>query len=733
MKQADKELHFNDYWRVVSKRRHVVMVLFALIVVLVSVYSFMATSIYRGTAQILFELEKNPTMSFSEGDSGYVQMKDTRSYFSTQKQIILSRTFADRVVRKLELDKNAYFIKKKDAHDGGGLIGGLLKSIKEILPASSVDSGDPFPNMSTQDELEPTLTDLVLMGVSVDLSSNGNILKVNYDSDNPKVAAVMANGIAATYIEHNLEIRVKPYRDAKDWLSARIVDLRSRVEGSQRTLQEYKEGEGIASFEANKNVVTQEYGEIVSQLVKVEARRQDAEVRYNQIKGVIDSPELLSTVPDIMNNLVIQNLRNEELKLKKDMKQLSEKYGAKHPRMIKVTTELDEVQRNLISEARKMLNSAKTEYEIAVSKEDFLKKRRDEQKEEVLGLSRKAIEFNVVAGEALSNKQFYEILLQKHQEAMLSSGINVSNAQVVDRAIIPDSPMSPDKLSNIMIASFIGLFFGVAGAFFTEYMDDTLKTSSDVEDILGLPFLCYIPSFLIQGKDIKKLPVVANPKSVVAEAYRTLRTGIIFSSAEKSLGALLVTSSIPAEGKTTTAANMAVSMAQTGERVLLIDADMRNHNVHKIFDMPNDIGLSNFLIGDKSLEESISKVSGVDNLHIITAGALTPNPSELLSSNKMKELVSKAHEDYDRIILDSPPVMPVADPLILSSIVDGVVMVVGGGTTSKDTVIASAQSLSGVKAKVVGVVLNNMSTRKSDLQQYYPYYHSYGDATEEKS
>ncbi|MDP3014028.1 MAG: polysaccharide biosynthesis tyrosine autokinase [Candidatus Subteraquimicrobiales bacterium] len=728
MQSQDEEIHLLDYLKVLSKRRRVAMTVFAIVVGLAAVYSFLTTPIYQGTAQLSVDLEKNATMTFTEGGTGYIQMKDSGEYFNTQKEILGSRAFADRVVRKLQIDKSAYFLEKKDKRKNSLfaiVVRNVKSAVNSLFPAKAVPA-NPFSNTGWQPELDPDLTDIILDEMGVEIGKASNLIKISYNSDNPNVAAAMANGIAGTYIEHNLNLRVKPFREAVEWLSAKVVESRSKVEDSEKTLQKYKEEKGIVSFEAKENVVTQKLQELVSQQVQAENRRQEAEVRYNQIKSVIDNPGLLTSVPDIMNNLVIQGLRNDELRLTRSISELSEKYGAKHPQMVKATSELEMVRKNLMAEARKMLNAAKTEYEIARNKEISLMRAMDAQKQEVLGLTRQAIDFNVVAGEAESNKQFYELLLKKMQEASLSSGINISNAQIVDGAIIPKDPAKPKKALNMILAATIGLFGGIFAAFFVEYMDNTVKTPEDVDEILGLPFLGFVPS--VEEKE--HLYMSSDSKSALAESYRTIRTSIMLSSAEKPPQVILITSAVPQEGKTTTAANLAMAMAQMGGNVVLIDADMRRPNIHKIFNLENSAGLSNAIVEHNS--PAIKTIPDFPDLSILVAGTMAPNPSELLSSERMKELLTELRARYDHVILDSSPLMAVSDPLVLSSLADGVILVVWGGMTGRDLIKKASQSLTGINAKILGVVLNKIAITKWNKYQYYQYYPYYQEESGKK-
>lgn len=724
MHSQNEEIHLLDYWRVLLKRRNIALTFFAVVAGMVAVYSFAATPIYQGTAQILVDMEKNPTMTFAEGGGAYIQMKDPNEYYSTQKEILKSRGFADRVVRKMQLDKNPYFLKKKEDIKNN-LLSFAWSSVKNAVTGLFPGGGkpfDPFPNVALQKEVDPALTDIVLSGIEVEAGRANNIMKIHYNSENPVVAAVMATGAASSYIEHNLDIRVNPFREAVEWLSSRVVESRAKVEETEKELQQYREGKGIVSFETKENVITQKLQELVSQLVQTEGKRQEAEIRYKQIKSVIDSPELLTTVPDIMNNLVIQGLRNDELTIKKQLSDLSDKYGAKHPQIVKANSQLEMVQKNIIAEARKMLNAAKTDYEIALSRETSLRRTIDGQKQEVLDLSRKAIDFNVLAGESGSNKQFYELLLKKLQEASLSSGINISNAQIVDSAVIPKSPIKPKKGRNMLFAMMAGLFGGIFLAFFVEYIDNTIKTTEDVDRILKLPFLGLVPSSDGKGP----LYISSDPKSLTAEAYRTIRTGIMLSSAEKPPQLIVVTSTVPEEGKTTTSANLAIAMAQMGEKVLVIDGDMRRHNLHEVFNLDNTIGISDVIVGRETLASAVKSISGMPNLNIITGGTLAPNPSELLGSNRMKELLTALRGKYDRIIIDSPPLMAFSDSLVLSRLADGVILVIWGGITGKDIVKKASQSLLGVNAKILGVVLNKLVITKKNYYYYHQYsYHDY--------
>ena len=722
MNIQQEEIHLRDYWLILRKHRRVAFTFFAVVVAVVVVYNFAATTVYQGTVQLLIDNERNQTLSFGEGGAAIIQQKDMVDYFNTQKAIIDSRTFADRVVRKLQLDKNPYFIAQKKK-SSGGIMANVTTFIRQLLPAkSNTKTAAQFPDYKFREELDPALTSMVLSGTTLEIGIKSNIFKIKFIATDPTVAAGIANGIAETYVENNLEIKVKPYRDAAEWLSARLVESRSRVGQTETRLQQYREGKGITSFD-KESVITQKLQELMTQQVEAEGKRHEAEIKYRQIMSVIDKPDLLTTVPDIMNNLVIQSLRTEELTLRRQISELSEKFGAKHPQIIKANSQLEMVKKNINLEARKMLNAAKADYEVARSRENSIRGAIAGQKQEVLSLSRKAIDFNVIADESGSNKQFYELLLKKFQEASLSGGLNVSNIQIVDTAMVDGGPIKPKRAKNILLALLVGLFGGASLAFFLEYMDDTIKTAEDVDKVLKLPLLDIVP---LTNPDKGPLFVLSDPKSNTAEAYRTIRTGIMLSSLdEEPFKVLLVTSAIPNEGKSTTAANLAVAMAQMGERVLLMDMDMRRHNLHDFFDIENSVGISDLIIDQSRLSNAVQKIEAVPNLYVITGGTKASNPSELLGSDRMKALITGLRGKFDRIILDSPPLMAFSDSLVLSRLADGVVLVAWGSRTHSAAIQQAVQSLKGINARILGLVLNKIDLARHASYSYYSYYSYY--------
>lgn len=716
VKKREQDIHLLDYWRIILIRRQVVISFFSVVVAVTAVYSFLATPYYQSTAKLLIDQEANTIMTFGESGSPQVQFRDPAEYALTLKKILFSRAFADYVARKYQLDKSSYFIAKREKATGG-VFAEIGLFIWRLFPSKKADAEGAL-RTPEKAELDPWITSVLLGNMAADFGGSSGILEIKFQSDNAGISAQIANGAAAAFIDYNLELRVNPFRNSVTWLTERLEEMRAKVEHSEKDLQAYKEQKGVVSQEAKENVIAQKLQGQITELIRVQSERHEAEVKHKQMKEVLDKPELLATIPDIMNNAVIQALRTEELHLKKQLSELNEKFGPKHPQMLKTQSELKMVQKNLNGEARKMLNSAKTQYEISLNKERFLDRAIEQTKREVLSLSRELIDFKVVSGEAENNKRFYEMLLKKLQEATLTGGVTVSNMQILDRAIVPGAPFRPARMKNILLAVLIGLFGGVLLAVFLDYIDDSVKSPEDVDVRLGQHYLGMVPNEA-------KHNMAESPATQIVEAFRTIRMGILFAASQKPIKILLVTSSVEGEGKTTTSVNIAVALARMGEKVLLVDGDLRRRTLHKRFGLDNAKGIGSVIVENADLSAVIRPVAAVKNMSVLTAGPAVPNPAELLASERMKEMLASLRGRFDRIIIDSPPVLPISDPLVLSQLCDGVIMVIRGGTTSRVIAKKACEALEKLNANIVGVVMNNVRITDKAYGYYYSYY-SYG-------
>jgi len=443
---------------------------------------------------------------------------------------------------------------------------------------------------------------------------------------------------------------------------------------------------------------------------------------------------MLDSIPEVLNNELIRQIKSMEVELYKRMSELSKKYGQKHPRMMAIDSELTTLEKRKSQEVNRVINSLKNEYEVARAKENSLKAALVAQKNESLELNKKAIEYGVLRREAESAKHMYELLIKRFKEASLTEDMRTGNIRVVDRAEVPNHPVRPRKRHNLILALIVGLVTGVGLAFFFEYLDNTIKLPEDVKQHLKTPYLGPVPLFTSEkagNPDDGIHPDLVGlhaPKSSASESYRGIRTSILFSSAESAPQVLLISSAAPKEGKTITAANLAVVMAQANGKTIILDCDLRRPTMHRLFGISKDMGVSNLLVGGGSAKEAIIHTR-IPNLDIIPCGTIPPNPSEILGSARMLTLLNGLRKLYAHILIDSPPSTAVTDAVVLSKSVDGVVMVVRTGYTAREIVKNGMAQFGAVGAHILGAVLNGVDMRGNG---YYYYQYYYGEDGQKK-
>jgi capsular exopolysaccharide synthesis family protein len=510
-------------------------------------------------------------------------------------------------------------------------------------------------------------------------------------------------------------------------LTKQLEDLKAKVERADENLQGFGSKHDIISLEEKENVTMQRLTELNETLTKAEADRMAKEALYKQTQD-----RNFDSFPSILENRLIQDLKQTYIQLEAQYMKLSETFKPEYPEMVRLKNQMETLQKRLNSEIDKMILGIKSDYESSLRKEALLRQAFQQQKAKALEMKEKGIQYNILKREADTNRELYKGLLLRMKEAGVSAGITASNIQIVDPAELPTQPYKPNKRLNLLLAVVVGLFLGVGLAFFFEYLDNTIKTPEDLEQWIRLPSFGMVPE-VSNGRRRRlekgafypvELITNSHPKSILSEAYRSIRTSILLSSSEKPPKKIAVTSPNPAEGKTTTVINTAIALSQTGAQVLIIDADMRKPKVHQIFNYENGVGLSTFLSGHGDLE-SIVKKSEVPNLFYIPSGPVPPNPSELLGSNLFKKMLESLEARFDHILLDSPPVLGFADAIILSTSVNGVILTVLGGKTPRETLQRAREALQQTHTKILGVVINRVDIRRSDYGYYYYRYHSY--------
>ncbi len=561
---------------------------------------------------------------------------------------------------------------------------------------------------------------------------NSRLVDVSFEAKNPVLAAQIANELVRTYIDMNMEIKLTATKDAVKWLNDRIGEERTKVEAAENALLQYKEEqEIITDFSSDAEKITaQKLAQINAKVVDAESLRVEAETRYMQAMAIKDNPDMLDSIPRILSNELIQQIKNMEVNLYNRMSEFSDKYGQNHPKMVAIESELEDLKKRKAIECKRVVNSLQNEYKLAVAREESLKKALARQKTESLSMNKKAVQYGVLQRQTESSRHMYELLIKRFKETSLTEEMKTGNIRIIDKAETPESPVKPKKKLNLLLSIIVGLAMGTGLAFFLEYLDNTIKLPDEIKEYLKIPYLGPVPAFASSenhdGTSPADLIAVHSPKSTASESFRGIRTGILFSSADAAPQVILVSSAGPEEGKTSCAANLAVTMAQAGSNVLIIDCDMRRPRVHKLFNIGRDAGISSVLVGSSELNDVVVNTD-IANLDIIPCGPIPPNPSELLGSRKMEHLVKALRKKYTRIIIDSPPLTAVTDSVLLSKIVDGTILVIRAGETPRQVVQNGLSQLHTVNAHILGAVLNGVTTGKDSYYYYQYYYYYYGD------
>jgi exopolysaccharide transport family protein len=732
MEIMDRQINLYDYLRVILKHRWTILTVFAVVFVSVVIFTFTATPIYRATARVIIEKEDPKVVSIQE-----VMSVDSSGldYYQTQYKIIESRGVAREVIRRMKLNESEEFVPKpKDAFFAniGRAVSETIASLKSLLKTEKPASFAVVVGESESEEESP-LVSAFIGRIKVTPIRNSRLVDVGFEAKDPVLSAKIANSLARAYIDLNLETKLRATQDAMSWLNSRIDEERKKVEKAEQALLRYKEQHNIITdFSKDvESITAQKLAALNAQVIEAEAKRVEAETRYKQAVALQKTPEMLDSIPEVLNNDLIRQIKQMEVELYKRRSELSKKYGANHPQIVAIQNELTTLQARKAEEVNRVINSLYNGFKVAQAREQSLKGSLDRQKGESFNLNEKAINYSVLKREAESTKEMYDLVIKRFKETSLTENIRTGNIRIVDPAEIPKGPVKPKKTQNILLGLIVGLALGIGLAFFLEYLDNTIKIPDDIKERLKIPYLGPVPIFAAadghpERKPKDDLVTIASPKSTASESYRGIRTSILFSAAEAAPRAILVTSAAPSEGKTISAANLAVTMAQAGNRVLIVDCDMRRPRLHRMFDIQRDRGIANILVGNCTIDAATvhSTIPGID---IIPSGPVPPNPSEMLGSHHMAQFMKTVRDRYDLIIVDSPPITAVTDAVILSRLVDGVLIVIRAGETHREIIKNGISLLNAANARVLGAILNGVVMGRDSYYYYQYYYYYYGE------
>jgi succinoglycan biosynthesis transport protein ExoP len=716
-----EDKHLADYFRVLYKRRWIALPVFLIVVVVGALNTFRQTPIYQARIQMLIEKD---TPSVARLDQMFQSQEGwyNDDFYQTQYRILQSRSLAKRTIDLMKLwdvkrlgngpePKAALTVTGLFWTSVNAAVGLARKPFASESPAPSAAPPPPPDETAAQSGR----IDEFLGGLGVTPVRNSRIVEIQYTSSDPVFAADAANSVAKAYIQQNLEVKFSASKDAADWLSERLSEQRRAVQASEAALQAYKEKNGTVSItDGASNIVVQRLTDLNGALTKAKTDRINKEALYNQLRAA-EGSGALDTYPAVLGNEYIQKLKTDLADAQRQQATLAQRYADQHPEMIKARSAVQSADAKLRGELGKVVESVKNEYQAALSQETSLQSALDSQKGEALSLNRRGIEYGVLQREVESNRQIYESLMQRTKETGISSELRTTNVRVVDKAEVPRAPILPRHDRDVLLSTFGGLVLAIGLAFGFEYMDNRIKSPQELRINLGLPYLGMVPIF--NGKN--GILISDDVPASFSEAIKSVRTNVLFSSADEGGKLIAVTSAGPGEGKSVIAANLAVALAQTGLRVLLIDADMRRPRVHENLGLPQEPGLSNLLVGDCKPSESVRRSTASPNLWVLPSGMIPPNPAELLGSKRFEEYLATLLEQFEWVVIDSPPVLAVADASVVANIASGVVFVVGAEQTTRQAARAAIDQLHAVKAHIIGGVLNRATLDRN------PYYYSH--------
>ena len=710
--------HLTDYFKVLHKRRWTAATAFLLVLASVTVYTFTATPIFEARTRLLIEAENQNSVSFKEVIDEDQAKAD---YYQTQYNILQSRALARKTIESLGLWEHPLLNPAaKGAKGLGGIrvIGGAIGMLTGLFSSAPAAASAETP-AGDETEAQSHTIDALLKQVTVAPIRNSRLVDLKFRSPDAALSSRVVNALAKNYIDQTLEYKFSASKEANDWLDDQLAQQRKEVEEAEAKLQAYRERNDAISLEDRQNIVVQKLTDLNSAVTKAKTERIQTQAMYKQLAAIENNPAALDTFPAILSNSYIQQQKGELAQLQQQLAQLSEKFGDKHPEIVKTRSAIQNAQLKLQVEISKVVQAVRTEYQAAQAQEYSLSAALGQQKGEALAMNRKGIEYSVLERDVQSSKQLYENLMQRAKETSVSSELKSSNIRVIDRAERPREAVSPRKALNMLLGLLSGTVLALGLTFFFEYLDSRLKTPDEVKVHLGLPALGMVPALDPKAWKGHEPLIHAGVPPGFAEAFRTIRTNVLFSSAEEGSRTLVITSTGPGEGKTTVACNLAIGFAQAGQRVLLIDADMRRPKVHGVFKMKQQPGLSNVMVGNAKASESVHKTA-VPGLWVMAAGRLPPNPAELLGSQRFRDFVTSLKQHFDLILIDSPPVMAVADAVIAAHAATGVVFVVGAEMTSRHAARAALEHLEQGRAHFVGAILNRV-----DLERNSYYYSNY--------
>jgi succinoglycan biosynthesis transport protein ExoP len=714
-----------EYLRVLIRRKWIVISSLVLIFGVVAISTLRTTPIYDAVGSIAINKMDPVVLNLKDSANSGSDYYDPTD-LDTEVRILKSDLLALQVIRQLNLDRQPGFAV------GSKPVSASLELTTDTLQPDSENISAVLANFKGN--------------LQVALVPNTRIIEIHYRSPDKNLAARVVNALASTYVEQNFKTRFESTMQASDWLSKQLVDLQIKVETSQEKLVKYQKEHEILGIDEKQNTTTAKLDELNRELTSAESTRMEKESLYRLAQsGDSDSITAAASADSVVrgsaaNSMLLEKLREQEADLKIQVAQLNTQFGPAFPKLAQLNSQLQEVESEIQVEMRKVASRLRGDYLASLQREGMLRNALEQQKQEANKLNESAIEYSLLKRDVDSNRTLYEGLLEKLKEAGVTAGLRSNNFRIVDVARVPSAPSEPNVPRNLGFALALGLTTGIGLAFVFEGLDNTVRTPEQAQALSALPSLGMIPLgsrsggeggsqqrlALASSQEAVELVTQSRPKSQMAEAYRALRTSLLLTSPGGPPKVILITSALPQEGKTTTSINSAIVLAQKGTRVLLIDADLRRPSIHKTLGMGPGSGLSNVLTGSATLRQAIIRSPILPDLFVLPAGTPPPNPAELLASTNMKDVLDELRQQFDHIVIDTPPTLSVTDAVALSTSADRVILVIRSGQTTKQALRRARDILLSVNAPVCGVLLNAVDLRSPDYYYYYEYQGKYG-------
>jgi len=743
---------FRDYLFVVLKRKWLILSLVLVVTSLVTIQAFRSPSIYAGETTIRIEqkapnvLQTKDIVITGQGDP---------NFWGTQLKLLENPALARQVVLTLDLQHNPAFF-------GGQTQGGFFSSLRRIFskPKNSTESPAISSGLTVVGESEVTggsLTpeqlaqlepyeDAIISGEAVETVPTTNLVKIRFIHSDPVLAQKIANTLAEVFVNNNLARATMGSTKAEDLLAREIANLQTKIKHDQEAQFNYAKAKNLPLVnDTAGNLEATRLATLSGQLLAAENERKNLQAQLEAAKKEKDP----FSVPDVNASARVEKLRDRISALKERRDALLVIYTPEWPEVKKIDAQMKGLEAELDKAPTEIVTSMQRRYEAAASRENLLRHAYEQQKGTTTQQTRDQIDLLAMTQELETNRQILNTLVQRQREYQVTNGDRSNEVSISTYSRLPKEPIGPQRFRNIFVAFLLSLVAGIGLAFLLDFLDDTIKSDEDVDRYLHLPALALIPAGRDRGRligvpgatpggasvDTTALAMVSDARSPIAESYRHLRTSLLLSSAGQPPRTILVTSSQPSEGKTTTAINTAFMLAQTGADVLIIDCDLRRPRLHAHFGVPNTKGLSNWLSGETDIDSLMETYAQQPNLKFLTSGPVPPNPAELLGSDEMRKLLGILSERFSHIVIDSPPAISFTDASILSTMVDGVVIVVHSGRSSRAVVRRAKQQLLDVGAHIFGVVLNNVKLETQDYYYsgYYSSYYTEGDKPADES